>query len=99
MSIAVIGGLNRLKRNYENIPKKMGIKVKVYNQTVPDLNKRVNNLNGIILFTGTISHNMVKTMVKVARNNKILIVRSHSSSISGLRRCLSEIQTQFHNNN
>jgi hypothetical protein len=92
MSIAIIGGLNRLKLNYENIPKKLGIRAKVYNQLVPDFTQRISSMDVIVLFTGTVAHNMVKKVIKMAKNNNIPVIRSHTSSISGLKRCLSEIQ-------
>lgn len=95
MSIAIIGGLDRLKRNYTDVAKNMGIKkIKVYNHKIVDLRQRINNLNGIIIFTGTICHSMVEPVVKVARNSNIPVVRSHTSSISGLKRCLLEIKEQ-----
>ena len=92
MSIGIIGGLDRLKKNYKNIPQKMGMKVKVYNRLVPNLTQRIKSLDGIIIFTGTVAHQMVEQVVKTTRNNSIPVARSHTSSISGLKRCLTEIQ-------
>lgn len=90
MSIAILGGLDRLKRNYEKIGNELGFKMKFFSRRVPDMNKRLNSVNGIVLFTGTISHPMVKEVMRVAKHYNIPISRTHSSSVSKLKSCLRE---------
>ena len=88
MSVAVIGGINSLKKFYQIRGLEFGYEVKVFNQKVPNIRKRLNGCIGIILFTDTVSHNLVSDVVNVARKQGIPIKRSHSSSISGLKRSL-----------
>lgn len=88
MSVAVIGGIDRLKRLYEKKGIEYGYKVKVFSQQVPNIRKRLNSVEGIVLFTDTVSHNLVKEVVHVARRQGIPVERSHSSSLSGLQRSL-----------
>ena len=91
MSIAVFGGLDRLKRIYEKTGKDFGCRVRVFAQRVPGMSKRLRMIDGIVLFTGTISHNMVKEVVSLAKLNNIPVSRSHTSSASGLKRCLGDL--------
>lgn len=91
MSIAVFGGLDRLKRIYEKTGKDFGCRVRVFAQRVPGMSKRLCKIDGIVLFTGTISHNLVKEVVSLARLNNIPVSRSHTSSASGLKRCLGDL--------
>jgi len=91
MSIAVFGGLDRLKRRYEKTGKDLGCSVRVFAQRVPNMSKRLHMIDGIVLFTGTISHNLVKEVVSLAKLYNIPVSRSHTSSASGLKRCLDEL--------
>ncbi len=88
MTVAILGGLDRLKGNYEKQAKNLGMDVRIFSRRVPNLPKRLRDVNGIVVFTGTISHPLVIEAVKVARSRGIPIERSHTSSISGLKRCL-----------
>ncbi len=88
MSVAIVGGLDRLKRLYEKKCVDMGYQVKVFSQRVPNLATRMNGVNGIIIFTGTVAHPMVEEATRVARMWNIPLERSHSSSVSALKRCL-----------
>lgn len=93
MSVAILGGLDRLKRSYEQTGKAFGYDVRFFGQRVPNMSKRLNGVDAIVLFTGTISHPMVKEAMKFAKQTRVPVSRSHTSSISGLKRCLEEIPT------
>ena len=88
MSVAVIGCIDRLRRFYEKRGCEFGYKVKVFSHQIPNIRKRLNGFKGIVLFTDTVSHNLVKEVLYVARKNGIPIERSHSSSLSGLHKSL-----------
>jgi hypothetical protein len=88
MSVAIVGGLDRLKRLYEKKCVDMGYQGKVFSKRVPNLGNRMTGVNGIIIFTGTVAHPMVEEATRVARMWNIPLERSHSSSISALKRCL-----------
>ena len=91
MSIAIVGGLDRLKNYYEQKGKDLGFSVRVFSQRVPNLAQRLSSVNGIVIFTGTIAHHMVEDANRVAKKHKIPIGRSQSSSVSAFKRCLSDI--------
>ncbi len=91
MSIAIIGGLDRLKNFYEKKGKDLGCNVRVFSQRVPNLAQRLSGVNGIVIFTGTIAHHMVEDANRMAKKNNIPIGRSKSSSVSAFKRCLSDI--------
>ncbi|MCA9484914.1 MAG: DUF2325 domain-containing protein [Nitrospina sp.] len=91
MTVAILGGIDRLMPNYEKQAKRLGLEVKMFPRRVPNLPQRLQDVSGIVVFTGTISHPLVIEAVKVARSRGIPIERSHTSSISGLKRCLGEI--------
>ncbi len=88
MSVAIVGGLDRLRRSYEKKCRDMGYNGKVFSQRIPNLAKRMTGVDRIIIFTGTVAHPMVEEATRVARVQGIPLERSHSSSISALKRCL-----------
>lgn len=87
MSLVIVGGNECMVREYTELCKAYECKVKVYpkmcrglqNMGTPDL---------VVLFTGTMSHKMVKCALEGARNQKIPVERSHSSSKAALRSIL-----------
>lgn len=93
MSIAILGGLDRLKKSYEQKGKDLGYTVKVFSQRVPNLAQRLSGVNGIVIFTGTIAHHMVDDARRAAKKHQIPVGRSQSSSVSAFKRCLSDIST------
>lgn len=92
MCIAIIGGLDRLKRVYEERCKELGFDAKVFSQVVPDLRKRIVTLGGIVIFTDRVSHNAMRDAQNAGRWAHIPVIKSHSSSVSSLSRCLQEIR-------
>ena len=88
MSVAIVGGLDRLKRLYERKCLDMGYRGKVFSQQVPNLADRMAGVEGIVIFTGTVAHPMVKEATRVARMCNIPLERSKSRSVSALKRCL-----------
>jgi len=88
MSIAILGGLDRLKRKYEQKGLDFGCEVRVFSQQVPSLAKRLIGVHGIVIFTNLVAHRMVIEAMEIARKNNIPILRTHSGSVSALSRCL-----------
>ncbi len=89
MSLAIIGGLDRLKNVYKSQGTRMGYKVKVFGQMVPSMGKRLSGVDAIVVFTGTVAHDMVVEASQAAKQFNIPIRWSHSSSAGGLKRSLA----------
>jgi len=62
-----------------------GTGVKIFTQMPARFGKVIGMLDGIVLFTGTVSHNMMNVAVKEAKRKRIPVVRSHSSSATSLK--------------
>jgi hypothetical protein len=90
MSVAILGGLDRLKKSYIKDAKVMGYKVKVFSQTVPDLAERLSRVNVIVIFTGNVAHSMVVAARQVGKKYRIPIGRTQSNSVAAFKRCLIE---------
>ncbi len=99
MTISVIGGLDRLKKHYEKTVKEKGHKMKHLAQNQRHFNNHLGNVNGIIIFTGTVSHNAMWSAIKHAKTFNIPVARSHNGSISGLKKCINLIETECSSTN
>ena len=91
MSIAIIGGLDRLRRSYEKECRNRGFDASVFSQRIPNMARRMNGVQRILIFTGTVAHPMVTEAVRVGKEQNIPVERCRSSGISALKRCLSSL--------
>ncbi len=88
MSIVIIGGHDRMVRQYHDICKAHKCKAKVFTQMTSDLKKQVGRPDLFVLFTNTVSHKMVKCALEEAKKNNIEVVRCHTSSQAALEEIL-----------
>lgn len=92
MSIAIIGGLDRLKRSYERQARDLGYKVKFFGRKVPNLGKRISKVNGIVILTGMVAHQMVAEVNRTARLRGIPVFHIPTSSAAGLKKYLLRLK-------
>ena len=90
MSVVIIGGNERMVCQYTDICKDYGCKAKVFPKEHDSVKKKIGNPELMILFTNTVSHNMVITASQEAKKNNIPIARIHTSSATALRSVLDE---------
>ena len=83
MSVVIVGGHDRMVRQYMDICKKYNCKGKVFTQLPGNFKGQIGQADLIILFTST-------GAVQEAEKNNITIERSHSSSSSALKRILGQ---------
>jgi hypothetical protein len=92
MSIAILGGLDRLKPHYLRHGRSLGFNnVKVFSKKFPDMVKRLSKFEKIVICTGNVAHSMVEGTVRMAQINGIQIGRTHSSSVSAMKKCFEQI--------
>lgn len=89
MSVVIVGGHDRMVRQYMDICKKYNCKSKVFTQMPSNFRGQIGQADLIVLFTSTVSHIMVAGAVQEAERNQITVARSHSSSSSALHKILS----------
>ena len=90
MSVVIIGGHDRMVRQYKEICENHKYKAKVFTQMKTGLDKLIGRPDLLILFTNTVSHKMVNTAIQEAKRNNIPVARIHSSSASALHSVLEE---------
>ena len=92
MSVVILGGLDRLKPYYMKHGRELGFsEVKVFSQKFPKMIKRLSQFGRIVICTGNVAHTMVEGTVRMAQANGIPVGRTHSSSVSAMKKCLQKI--------
>lgn len=77
---------------YKDICSRRGHFAKVYTQMPPRFSKALGNPDGIILFTRTVSHEMIRVAVKEAKRKRIPLIRGHNSSGNSLEGLIHELE-------
>ncbi len=88
-NIALIGGIDRLKKHYIDEAGKFGINLRVFNRPEANIGARIQNLDAVIIFTNKVSHLTKWEAVHVAKSRNIAVLMCHSCGICSLRNCFT----------
>lgn len=89
MNVVLIGGMDRLERQYINEAKRFGIVLKVYTKSRNEIESRIKNVDAVVIFTNKISHGVKSVVMTMAKSKGIPVLLQHSCGICTLRNCLS----------
>lgn len=90
MSIVIIGGNERMKRQYEQICEDYGYTAKVYPKEKGAIKKKIGKPDLLICFTTTVSHKMVNVAKQESKRSGFPIEHCHSSSGTALAEILKK---------
>lgn len=90
MSIVIIGGNECMERAYTEACGLYGYQAKVFTRRHKDLQHVFGSPDLCILFTSTVSHNMVRIASQEARKRSVPLRRSHTSSLAALNAMLED---------
>lgn len=91
MCVALIGGMDRLERDYENEAGKHGVELRVFTKTKTGMASRLKSVDVMVMFTGKVSHRMKSEAISAARSKSIPVMMVHSCGVSSLRECLRNL--------
>lgn len=89
MSAALIGGMDRLKRDYINAAKGSGFKLKVFTGKESKIASKLGRPDMLIVFTNKVSHEAKREAVNFAKSKSIPYKMIHSCGVSTLKDALS----------
>ena len=95
MSIAVIGGMDRLEKHYVAEARRRGISVKVFSVSEVGMAEKICNVDALVIFTNKVSHKARIQALQVARSRKIPTLLRHSCGVCSFRDCLNCLKNQF----
>ena len=88
MSIVIIGGNECMRREYADACAAYGCQAKIFLKRHKDLPHCFGCPELCVLFTGTVSHTMVKIACDEAKKRRVPLARSHVSSRAALNEVL-----------
>ena len=88
MSVVIVGGHDRMVQQYKQVCKAHRCKAKVFTKKAGNLGSP----DAIIIFTNTVSHQMVKSAVTEAEKANADVIRCHTSSKSALNDILEKLK-------
>lgn len=91
MCAALVGGMDRLKREYINTAKDQGITLKVFTGQESNISQRLGDVDMVIIFTNKVSHEAKKKAFKIAKTQNIPLQLLHACGVSTLSEHLREI--------
>lgn len=89
MSVVIVGGKERMVRQYKELCREYKCKAKIYPKMAGNL-KDIGEPDLLVLFTNTVSHKMVRSALEQTKGKTVRTVRSHTSSMNALRGILRE---------
>lgn len=89
MCVALIGGMDRLERNYINEAERAGIDLRVFTKSETGIDSKIKNVDAVIIFTNKVSHSAKREVMSVAKSRKIPVFMYHSCGICTLRNCFN----------
>ena len=89
MSIVIVGGNECMTRQYKDLFSAYNCLANVYTKVLNGL-RNIGNPDLLVLFTGTVSHKMVRCALNEAKGRNVRVARSHTSSIAALKNILEE---------
>lgn len=90
MSVVIVGGNERMERQYTEICQSFGCKAKVFTKENGSLRKKLGKPDLLVLFTSTVSHTMVISAAQEAKRNQVPILRVRASGAASLQGALAE---------
>lgn len=90
MCAVLVGGMDRLHREYIETAKSLGVALKVFNGQERSIEKQIGRADMLILCTGKVSHSARRELIKHAGANQIPVRMIHSAGVSSLRCCITE---------
>lgn len=91
MSLLVIGGHERMEKDYYKLAKSKGYKTKVYTTMSSKVKNSIGSPDAIVILTSTVSHKMTKIVESHAKKMSIPIIRHKNSSKVAFNKCLEDV--------
>ena len=88
MSVVIVGGNDCMVRRYKDLCKQYDCQAKVFTQMKDGLKNKIGCPDLLVLFTNTMSHKMLFTILSETKGQDIKVARCQSSSMSALRNVL-----------
>lgn len=98
MSVALIGGMERLERRYADEARRLGIALKVFNVAEAGMAGKLKKVDALVVFTNKVSHEARTEAFRVARSRGIPLILRHSCGVCTFRDCINCLNNRLGGN-
>lgn len=91
MNLVIIGGNEKMKKDYIQLSKNRGYKAKVVLNMSSRIKKSLGSPDAVLIFTSTVSHKLMSSVEVQAKKKDIPIVRTKNNSKFALEQSLNLI--------
>ena len=67
MCVALIGGMDRLERQYINEAERVGVDIKVFTKPEANMASKIGRVDAVVIFTNKVSHKAKRDVMNVAK--------------------------------
>lgn len=92
MTLLVVGGNERMKRDYINLGKEKGYKTKVILNMSSKALKDFGTPSAVVMFTSTVSHKLKTVVETQAKKKDIPVIRHYNNSKVSFKECLNKVE-------
>ncbi len=94
MSIAVVGGMDKLRGDYRRVAVRYGVSLYHFERDCPRLKERLGGMDAIIVFTYRVSHNAREKALSKKREGIPVLMCHSTGSVSSLKKCFEGITNE-----
>ena len=87
MSVVIVGGNECMERRYKELCREYSCKAKVYTKMNGSM-KNIGTPDLLVLFTSTMSHKMLRSVISETKGQNIKVAHCHTRSMSALKNVL-----------
>lgn len=91
MSVVIVGGHDKMTKDYIRVCKKYNCKAKVFTQMETGLKDKIGMPDAVILLTDIVSHKLVLTAKREAEKKNIKVIRNHKSTLNAVESLIKDI--------
>jgi len=89
MRISLVGGMDRQSRHYRQEAESRGIDLRIFNTSEANLSAKIRHSDAVVIFTGKVSHQARREVMKVVASHDIPVFMSHNCGVCALKDCLN----------
>jgi galactitol-specific phosphotransferase system IIB component len=93
MCIALIGGMDRLEKHYQEAAAQAGITLEIFNKSLNNLSGKLKKADLVVIFTNKVSHQARNDAMHAAKSLGIPVIMKHACGVCTLRDCLNCCRT------
>ena len=89
MCIALIGGMDRLEKHYQEEAKRAGFTLQVFTRSQTNISAKLKKADMVVIFTNKVSHRVKTEAMQAAKSRDIPVFMHHACGVCTLRQCLA----------